>query len=313
MEKKPIPRFPLLEGWDILALPASTILSEGEGPQSGVPPLSEEEPFDIVFCFDVLDKLSNPIEVLRSLHERLKPDGGLYVETFNPYLAPRKNHICLTSDHLCVFSYHSLIYSLYKTGFTNQTAEICGNSRCFCTKIDPNPDADATKLVPNNYWSQLLYRFQRNYHWMWVSNFLERYKQQEQIQSDLLDQTRALLRQKPEDLAWVRDVCGAILLFVQEIDTVRQTLSQDWSSTMQRIFQIFAHDYAMFDLLQTGAPMQGIGVLPPVDRYYLNDKMIFMTDKDYFERFFTQEEAERLCESIVRSGEVVCKTLSSFL
>lgn len=302
----------LAEGWNITALPVKNMIPS-DGDITPAADLPEGESFDLIFCFDVLDKIPRPLDLLTQLHKYLKSDGGLYVETFNPSVAPRLNQICLTSENACIFTFHSLIYSLYKAGFTNQAAEHCGNMRYFCTKIEPNPEADATKLVPNNYWSHILYRFHRNHYWAWTSGFLNRYTTQAQNRPEFLNQTRDLLHQRLEDLSIIRDVCGSVLLFVQEIDTVRRTIAQDWSLTMQRIFNIFCNDYALYDILRTGAPIQDLGTMPGIERFYFNYKMIFMTDIDYFERFFTQEEAGRLCDSIIQSGEVVCKTLSSFL
>ncbi len=302
------------EGWDITAIPVNSLLSPPENGSDPLPPdLLDGEKYDLIFCFDVLDRVPHPIDILNRLHACLKSDGGLFVETFNPYVAPRNKKICLSNDNPCIFSFQTLIYALYKAGFSNQAAELCGKCRCFCTKIDPTPEADASKLVPNTYWSQLLYRFERNYSWAWVNGFLDRYLKQVQYQPNSLNQTRDLLRQRGEDLVLIRDVCGAVLLFAQEIDTVRQTLSSDWSLTMHRIFEILGKDYALYDLLQTGSPMPELGTLPDVERYFFSEKLIYMTTTDYFERFFSQDDAKRLCQSIVQSAEVVCKTLSSFL
>jgi hypothetical protein len=300
------------ENWDVQAISLSDLLSE-TGNASGATVLADGDEYDLIFCFDVLEKTDRPLEVLSKLHKHLKSTGGLLVETFNPYVAPRLNKICLTSDDACVLPFQTLIYALYKAGFTNQAAEVCGKSRCYCTKIDPNPDAEATKLITPNYWAHLTHRFQRNYYWAWVCGFLDRFLKQTQSNPDFLQHTRTLLRQRPEDLSEIRDVCGAALLFVQEIDAVRQTISKDWSLTMQRLFDILSKDYVLFDLLQTGAAIPNFGTLPDIERYYFNDKMIFMTNTDYFERFFTQDDAAQLCQGIIKSGEIVCKNLSSFL
>lgn len=298
------------ENWDIQAVSLSDLLCEA-GNGAALP--AEGEEYDLIFCFDVLEKTNRPLEVLTKLHKHLKSTGGLLVECYNPHVAPRLHKVCLTSDDACVLSFQTLIYALYKAGFTNQGAEVCGKSRCYCTKIDPNPEADATKLVARTQWAHLTHRFQRNYYWAWVSGFLEKYLKQGQSNPDFLEHTRTLLRQRPDDLSYIRDVCGAALLFVQEIDSVRQTLSTDWSLTLKRLFDILINDYALYDLLQTGAAIPDFGTLPDIERYYLNDKMIFMTGTDYFERFFTQDDAAQLCEGVIKSGEVVCKNLSSFL
>ncbi len=303
------------EGWDIKVVPIQSIIDSDQDSDDGSSdsPFEDGEEFDLIFCYNALEKTTQPIMVLEKIHDHLKKDGGLFVEVANPSVAPRVDKICLSSDEICSFPFQTLIYALYKAGFTNQSAEITGKNRCFCTKIDKNPDADATTLVPHNHWSHLMSRFQRNYNWAWAASFLKKYMVQSQTQPQFLEQTRELLRQRPEELAIIRDICGATLLFVQEIDTVRQTLESDWHITMSRIFEIFSKDYGLYDLLQTGNEMELLGTLPDVERYFYNEKVVFMTTSDYFKKYFTKDEATKLCNSIIQSGEVVCKTLSSFL
>ncbi len=303
------------EGWDIKAISIQSLsdFDQNSDDDSSASPLEEGEDFNLIFCYNSLEKSTRPVMVLDKIHDHLKKDGGLFVEVANPNVAPRVDKICLTSDDVCVFPFQSLIFALYKAGFTNQSAEVTGKNRCFCTKIDKNSDADATKLVSNNHWSHVIYRFQRNYYWAWTASFLKKYLVQSQTQPGFLDQTRALLRQRSDDLAVIRDVCGATLLFVQEIDTVRQTIDSDWNVTMARIFEIFGKDYGLYDLLQTANEMQLLGTLPDNERYFYNEKVVFMTTSNYFEKYFTKDEATQLCQSIIQSGEIACKTLSSFL
>ena len=306
------------QGWEVKTVPVSMMDGSQDESQAGTENtgLDDGEQFDLIICFEALEQTSRPLDLLTRLHGRLKDDGAIYIEVTNPMIAPRVNKISLTSEETIIYPYQTLIFTLYKAGFTNKAAELCGKNRCVCTKVDPSLSSEVENMVPKDLWSKVLYGVQRNYHWAWTVNFLKKYHDElavrEHSADQFLQETRVSLRKRPIDLHIIRDVCGACLLFVQEVATLRETLSNDWTVTMGRIFEILKNDYALYDLLQT-AGMSDFGVIPDVERYYLYDKMVFMTNPDYFERFFTEEEAEKLCDSIIQSGEVVCKTLSSFL
>lgn len=306
------------KGWTVKSIPVSLFDgslgdSQTDIDRSG---LEENERFDLIVCFEALGQTARPLNLLSQLHKRLKDDGALYVEVTNPMTVPRVNKISLTSEEAVIYPYQSLIFTLYKAGFTNKAAELCGKIRCICTKIGQNLDTEVKSMVPRDHWSKVLSAVQRNYNWTWATNFLKKYQAEMVVRQhsgeNFLQETRISLRKRPLDLHIIRDVCGASLLFTQEVATLRETLSQDWTVTMGRIFDILKSDYALYELFQVPV-MPDFGLIPDIERYYLYDKMVFMTNPDYFERFFTQQEAEKLCDSIIRAGEVVCKTLSSFL
>jgi hypothetical protein len=81
---------------------------------------------------------------------------------------------------------------------------------------------------------------------------------------------------------------------------------------MQRIFDVFKNDMALYDILQV-QPIPGLGVFDGVDRFHFNEKMVYMTNEDYFQKYFTEEDAKQLCAGIIQSGHTVCGHLSSFL
>ncbi len=274
--------------------------------------INASDRFDLILCTDALSHTSRPVEVLKKLHSHTKDDGTLILEQDNPFALPRIRKICLTSDELCILPLHSLIFALYKAGFTNTASEMCGRIRCLATKIESQPDADASQLIPKHIWEQIIYKFQRNYYWMWVTTFLENYRMQSQTNPNLLEETRKTLHQKPFELHCIRDVCGACLLFVEEVTTLRNSLAEDWPMTLHRIFEIWKNDYVLFDLLRM-AQLDEVGTFQQIERFFFNEKMIYLTSGDYFQRFFSEEEARRLCDSIIRAGQQICGQLSSFL
>ncbi len=275
--------------------------------------LEEDDQFDIVFCFDALGQTTQPLEVLNKIHPHIKDEGVIYVEVENPAVNPRVNRLCLKSEERCAFPFHSLIFTLFKAGFMNASAELCGRIRCVGKKIEPNPKVEAVGSVPNEVWSYALHRFQRNYDWMLVNKFLEQYQNQAQLNNnDLLERTRTQIRQNTWELSRIRDVCGAALLFVEEVSALRNTLAKDWPVTMNRIFEVFKQDFALYELLLRGV-LQNLGTFYDAERYHYNDKMVYMTNTEYFEKYFSEEEARRLCDSIVEAGKIVVGHLSSFL
>ena len=309
-------------GWQVKTIRADRLMAKPETsppPLPGLEPtapeedsLAEGEIFDLVLCFDVLGQCADPVGLLTKLHGYLRENGAIFVEMENPMAAPRAKKFCLTSDELQVFPFHTLIFTLYKAGFANTAAETCGRIRCLGTKADLNPDADPGKLMPQGIWGQVLYWFHRNYYWAWVISYLENFQARLQIQADYMDHARNELRQRFHELQIIRDVCGSCLLFVEEVSTLRNSLGEDWHLTLHRIFEIFKQDYALYDLLRQG-PLEGVGTFPDVERFHFNEKMIYVTNADYFQRYFSEEETRRLCDAIIRAGQVVCRHLSSFL
>jgi SAM-dependent methyltransferase len=279
---------------------------------TGDTPLSVDDQFDIVFCFDGLTQFSQPGKALSTIHSHLKEDGVFYMETDNPLVQPRHKRLCLTGYDACVYPFQTLVFALYQAGFKNHSSELCEKNRILSTKIEPNPDADPVKLIPSDYWWKTLSRFQRNYAWSWVVEFLSAYQTKAQTDPGTLDKVRESLLQRPFDKQYLRDVCGSCLLFIEEVGHLKTTLSQDWPSTMTRIFNVLKDDYALYDLLQLG-PLQGVGTFPSLERFHFNEKMIYMATPDYFEKYFSEEESRQLCDSIDNAGRVVIGQLSSLL
>lgn len=309
------------QGWEYKAIKIDELVSDGsDGSEfvefnidfSGTNQLEDGEQFDLVLCFDAIQHSPKPIDVLSRLYTHTKSDGALFLETFNTFSAPRVRRTCLTRDDYCLFHLHSLVFALYKAGFSNSASELCGNIRMLCTKMEAIPEADPTALIPKGMWGLLSYRFQRNYYWTWATRYLDNYINQQQSQQDLLDKARQQLHQSPQELHLIRDICGAVLLFVEEVANLRSTTQRDWSHTMKRIFDVFKNDYPLYDILQL-SPLHGVGTFPDVERFHLNEKMIYMTTPEYFEKYFSQQEAEVLCDTIIQAGQKVCGHLSSFL
>ena len=300
------------QGWaHVKAITANQLLqapAEPGAPES----LQPGEQFDVVICFDALGQTQKPLDLLMRIHPLVADGGGLFAEVENPLVQPRLKKLCLTSNEMCVFPFHTLVFTMHKAGFLNAAAEMWNRIRFYGNKIDPSPDIDPIQSIPTKVWEHALYRFQRNYVWAWACRYLEDYLQKRQVATDALDQTRAALHQDPYHLANLRDVCGACLLFAQEVTTLRETLAEDWAQTMHRLFEVFKHDFALYEMFQLGS-VPKLGVFPGIDRYHFNEKLIYMTNRDYFEKYFSEEEARRLCDGLVQAGHVVCGHLSSFL
>jgi hypothetical protein len=309
------------EGWTIKSVHIASVLSSDTPTEAGeettfgfqaAPGILPDDQFDAIFFFDGFGATAQPIDVLNTLHAHLKEEGCLYIETSNPLVLPRHKRICLTSEEICVYPFQSLVFALYKSGFKNIAAEMCERNRIFCTKIEPSPEASPNDLIPNTYWGQVLYNFQRNYYWAWVTNYLEAFQVKHQSDPTTVDQVRDYLQQHPIEKLYIRDACGSCLLLVEEVGHLKDTLSQDWKLSMSRIFDLFKNDYAIYDLLQQGK-LEGVGTFPDLERFHYNEKMIYMATPEYFERFFSEEEAESLCNAIMQAGRVVVGHLSSFL
>ncbi|MBI1390983.1 MAG: hypothetical protein GC154_21345 [bacterium] len=295
---------PLREkGWDVTAVSAQSLLN-GEAPSA--------DPYDVIFIYETLNEIGDPAGVLEKAYELLKEDGGVFVETENPIVQPRAGYITFTAKQKTLFSFHSLIYLLYKSGFRNHMAEVCGRLRLFAKKIERPGEIKPDVVVPKDHWSYLLYRCERNYQFAWAARFVGNFMQTRQSDPQALDKARQALREKNYQIQVIREACGAALLFAQETDTLRRTLSDDWPSTMTRVFEILKNDMALYDLLQM-EPMNNFGLLTPIGRYFLNEKMVYITDNEYFTRYFSKEDAALLCDNIVKSSESVVGHLSSFL
>ncbi len=307
-EKKTFDPFLPKEGWDYEALSITEVINQLSTKE--IP--SQSESYDLIFCFDALECTPQPIPLLQSFYSRLKPDGALYLEAFNPLAHPRTNHLCLTRNNFCLFPFQSLLFALYKTGFTNHSAEICGRIRMLCTKMPQIPESEATKLVPTELWGHILYRFQRNFYWSWVTKRLQQFIEQSPSDPQLLEKTRKSLHESPLELHTVRDVCGACLLFVEEVANLRKNMEKDWPLVMARIFDVFKNDFNLYDLLQL-APLEGVGTFPDIERFHYNEKMIYMNTTEYFQKHFSLQEATKLCDTIIAAGQKVCGHLSSFL
>jgi len=256
-EKKRFENYLRQQGWEYKAVKISALATGGQEPSSenfsfnfdAAESLEEGEIFDAVFCFDALGRAQTPSAALKQLYGHLKTGGAIYAETPNPLAAPRFKKLCLTSSEACVYSFHTLVFAMYKAGFQNIASELCASSRILCTKMEEVPSSDPLKLVPKELWGQLLYRFQRNYYWAWTASFLEKYMQQRESQAEFLEKTRQHLHQRPLELHLIRDVCGACLLFAEEIANLQRTIAQDWKQIMVRIFDVFKNDFALYDML----------------------------------------------------------------
>lgn len=272
----------------------------------------ESEQYDIAIGFDALSRSGDPLHALKRVRETLKPEGGVYIQETNPFAIPRLNQITLTVEQRFVFPFPTLMFLLYQAGFVNKLTELGTSHRSFFTKREEDLGMTLRDFAQENLWSHLLMRTQRNFYWAWVTRDLASYVERVQSEPDLRDTMRAELRKKPIDLMIIRDVCGASLLFTQEVATLRQSLHQDWPVTMGRIFDILQNDYALYDLLQcSGVP--GLGVFSGIDRFHFNEKMVYMTAPSFFEKYFSQQDAEALCAGIEQAGAVVVGHLSSLL
>lgn len=314
-----------MAGWKCKAVQINAVIQDASAPPSdfssglsnswGDPftdTLDPNDQFDMIFCFDGFSSTSSPLALLSKLHSHLKENGGLYIETPNPLVLPRHNRFCLTSEESCVYPFQSLVFALYKTGFKNTASEICEKARIFCTKIEIPVEADPDKLIPNTYWGQTLFSFQRNFYWAWVIKSLQTFQAQLTQDPALLTTMRQTLTQHPVEKHFMRDVCGACLLFIEEISHLQDSLSEDWPLSMTRVFDVLKNDYALYDLLQLG-PVEGLGTFGNLERFHYKEKLIYMSNTEYFERFFSQDEARQLLEAITKAGRVVVGHLSSFL
>ncbi|MDP8244978.1 MAG: methyltransferase domain-containing protein [Candidatus Hinthialibacter antarcticus] len=273
---------------------------------------SQNEPYDIVFCFEVLNETSDPNGIVQKAHSVLKDDGGLYVDVVNPLVLPRANQMCFTGSQRTLLTFPTLMYLTYKNGFRNMIGEVTGSARSYMKKIDVPDTVSLSEVSSKDYWSYVTYRCERNYWFSWVLRFLVNFMKSRQVDANALDTARNQLRHDPQHMQIVREACGVMLLFAQEVQTLQQSLSGDWHQTMARIFTILKDDLVLFDLLQL-EPMENMGLLAPMNRFYLNEKMIYVSEAEYFKKYFTQEDAEHLCKNIFKSSQTVVGHLSSFL
>lgn len=268
--------------------------------------------YDLVICFDVLNRCHDPGGLLKKVHGWLKDDGGVYIQEINPLSLPRINQTCMTSHQQVLFCYPTLLFTLFQAGFVNKMSELGSWHRTFNVKSDIATELDVRDFVKPDLWQQACFRVQRNYYWSVVTRDLIDYVQKVQENPSLTDQLRNQLRQKGELVLQVRDVCGATLLFTQEVSTLSNSLQDDWPATMNRIFNTLKNDYALYDLLKVGGFNQ-LGTFPGLERFHYNEKMIYMTDVDFFGKYFTQEDAAMLCKEVTNAGANVVGHLSSLL
>lgn len=291
------------QGSDVTAVSAKEFLEND---------YSQVEPFDIVICFDVLNETSDPNGVVQKAHSVLKEDGGLYVDVVNPLVLPRANQMCFTARQRTLFTFPTLMYLTYKNGFRNMMGEVTGSARSYLKKIEVPASVSPGEVASKDYWAFVTYRCERNYWFTWAGLYLYKFMQTRQSDPNALETARGQLRHDSQHLQIIREVCGVLLLFAQEVQTLQQSLEGDWHQTMARIFTILKDDLVLFDLLQL-EPMENMGLLAPMNRFFLNEKMIYVAEAEYFKKYFTQDDAEQLCKNIFKSSQTVVGHLSSFL
>lgn len=96
-------------------------------------PLESEpdEYYDLITMFDVLEHLSNPIDMFRIVYNKLKPGGCCVAYTPNIFsvgyeLMGEKQNTLLPFEHLCFFNHKSLDFLVKKTGFKVELIETYG-------------------------------------------------------------------------------------------------------------------------------------------------------------------------------------------
>lgn len=290
-------------GWDVKTVAAKDFL-ENE--------FSQDDPYDLVICFDTLNGCSDPDALIQKAHTVLKDDGGLYTDVVNPLVLPRGNVMCFTGYERSLFTFPTMMYLTYKNGFKNLMSEVTGSVRSYLQKIPVPASVSPGEVASKDYWAYVTYRCERNYWYAWTGKFLAKFMQQRQMDPNALDSARDELRHDTQRMQIIREVCGVMLLFAQEVQTLQQSLSGDWHQTMARIFTVLKDDLVMYDLLQL-EPMEKLGLLAPMNRFFLNEKMVYTTDADYFKKYFSQNDAELLCNYIFKSSQTVVGHLSSFL
>jgi SAM-dependent methyltransferase len=86
-------------------------------------PPDEPEGFDAVTCWDVIEHLPDPVEALRALRSRLKPEGRLFLSTpdtgsLAARLLGRRWHYLDAVQHINLFSRANLERALDQAGFS---------------------------------------------------------------------------------------------------------------------------------------------------------------------------------------------------
>lgn len=290
-------------GWDVKAVSAKEFRENDWG---------QDGPYDLVICFDALNECDDPEALAQKAHAVLKDDGGFYVDVVNPLVLPRGNQICFTAYERVLIPFPTLMYLTYKNGFKNLMSEVTGSVRSYLQKIPVPASVSPSEVASKDYWSYVTYRCERNYWFAWTGKFLAKFIQLRQTDPHALDTARNELRHDTQRMQIIREVCGVMLLFAQEVQTLQQSLSGDWHQTMARIFDVLKNDLVMYDLLQL-EPMENLGLMVPMHRFFLNEKMVYTTDADYFKKYFNQDDAELLCNYIFKSSQTVVGHLSSFL
>jgi 2-polyprenyl-3-methyl-5-hydroxy-6-metoxy-1,4-benzoquinol methylase len=91
----------------------------------------KNEEYDLITMFDVLEHLTDPVDVFHTIHKKLKPGGHCVAYTPNIFsmgyeLMGAKQNTLLPFEHLCFFNKKSLGYLTEKTGFIVEKLEVRG-------------------------------------------------------------------------------------------------------------------------------------------------------------------------------------------
>ena len=111
------------------------------------------EQFDLITCFQVLEHISEPFELIKDVHRLLKP-GGLFItvthnlEALSAKLLGSKSPI-LDIEHLQLFSPKTLTALLVRSEFTNVRVARLWNIYpiYYWLKLSPIPGVVKLKLV----------------------------------------------------------------------------------------------------------------------------------------------------------------------
>jgi len=87
--------------------------------------------YDLITMFDVLEHLSDPIDMFNTIYKKLKPGGYCVAYTPNIFsvgyeLMGAKQNTLLPFEHLCFFNNNSLDFLVKNTGFEIETLETYG-------------------------------------------------------------------------------------------------------------------------------------------------------------------------------------------
>lgn len=116
---------------DAVAVCEAKGISMAQGPLGGIS--FAHGFFDVITSFEVLEHINNPVDEAKSMHNLLRPGGGLYVTTPNfgsisrSLLGPKWNVICYP-EHLCYFTEDTMKRLFFKMGFQLLTMTTTGIS-----------------------------------------------------------------------------------------------------------------------------------------------------------------------------------------